>query len=120
MNYLAVSDQWIAGHHIAHGADLIGKNHYVMRSEISAEHKKEHQRVLAGETLRRPRSYMRDRHGNAVHQVCVMCPWHRVDGTIGGMMMMLGAAEQPDLPPTPASNNRPTRQELLGILRDLH
>lgn len=120
MNYLAVSDYWIAGHQTAHDIDLIGKNHYAVRSEITGENKVEHQRVLAGETLRRPRAYMRDRHGKPVEQTCVMCPWHRVDGSIGGIMMMLGSPDEPDLAPPPASNHRPTRQELLDILKDLH
>lgn len=122
MNYLAVSDQWIAGHRTPHGGDLIGKNHYQVCPDITAEHRNEHQRVLAGETLRRPRAYLKDRHGKAVPQLCVMCPWHRVDSSIGGMMLMLGAPEQPDLPIAPAGDNngRPTRGELLSILKDLN
>ena len=119
MNYLAVSDYWIAGHKTAEGGNLIGKNHYVVRPDISPEHRAEHRRVLAGETIHSPRAYMKDTTGKIVPQMCVMCPWHKVDGTIGGMMLMLGAVDTP-VALTPAGpTSRPTRQELLEILQDL-
>lgn len=119
MNYLAVSDYWIAGHKTAEGSNLIGKNHYVVRPDISPEHKAEHRRVLAGETIHSPRAYMKDKTGKIVPQMCVMCPWHKVDGTIGGMMLMLGAVDTP-VALTPAGPAlRPTRHELLEILQDL-
>jgi hypothetical protein len=119
MNYLAVSDYWIAGHKTAEGSNLIGKNHYVVRPDISPEHKAEHRRVLAGETIHSPRAYMKDKTGKIVPQMCVMCPWHKVDGTIGGMMLMLGAVDTP-VALTPAGpTSRPTRHELLEILQDL-
>ena len=119
MNYLAVSDYWIAGHQTAEGRNLVGKNHYVVRPDISEEHRAEHRRVLAGETIHSPRAYMKDATGRIVPQMCVMCPWHKVDGTIGGMMLMLGAMDTP-VALTPAGPTlRPTRQELLEILQDL-
>ena len=119
MNYLAVSDYWIAGHKTAVGHDLIGRNHYVVRPEVTDQHKGEHQRVLAGETLRSPRAYMKDSSGKTVPQLCVMCPWHKIDGSIGGMMMMLGAVDSPIAHPV-VQSARPTREELLNILKDLH
>lgn len=119
MNYLAVSDYWIAGHKTAEGGNLIGKNHYVVRPDISPEHRAEHKRVLAGETIHSPRAYMKDRSGKVVPQMCVMCPWHKVDGTIGGMMLMLGAVDTPVALNPAGPTTRPTRQELLEILQDL-
>lgn len=119
MNYLAVSDYWIAGHKTADSGNLIGKNHYVVRPEIIEEHRAEHRRVLAGETIHSPRAYMKDPSGKVVPQMCVMCPWHKVDGTIGGMMLMLGAVDMPVGPAPTASTGRPSRQELLEILQDL-
>ena len=119
MNYLAVSDYWIAGHKTAEGGNLIGKNHYVARPDISPEHRAEHKRVLAGETIHSPRAYMKDRSGKVVPQMCVMCPWHKVDGTIGGMMLMLGAVDTPVALNPAGPTTRPTRQELLEILQDL-
>jgi hypothetical protein len=119
MNYLAVSDYWIAGHKTAEGNNLIGKNHYAVRPDISDAHKAEHRRVLAGETVHSLRTYMKDARGRTVPQMCVMCPWHKVDGTIGGMMLMLGAVDAP-VALTPAGpTSRPTRDELLEILQDL-
>ena len=119
MNYLAVSDYWIAGHKTAVSGNLIGKNHYVVRPDISPDHKAEHRRVLAGETIHSPRAYMKDGSGKIVPQMCVMCPWHKVDGTIGGMMLMLGSVDTP-IALTPAGpTTRPTRNELLEILQDL-
>jgi hypothetical protein len=119
MNYLAVSDYWIAGHITAEGSNLIGKNHYVVRPDITPEHRAEHRRVLAGETIHSHRAYMKDQTGKIVPQMCVMCPWHKVDGSIGGMMLMLGAVDTP-VALTPAGpTSRPTKLELLEILQDL-
>ncbi|WP_332692289.1 PAS domain-containing protein [Devosia sp.] len=119
MNYLAVSDYWIAGHKTSEGSKLIGKNHYAVRPDISAEHRAEHKRVLAGETIHSPRAYMKDATGKIVPQMCVMCPWHKVDGTIGGMMLMLGAFDTPVALAPAGPTLRPTRHELLEILQDL-
>lgn len=119
MNYLAVSDYWIAGHKTSGGSKLVGKNHYVVRPDISAEHRAEHKRVLAGETIHSPRAYMKDATGKIVPQMCVMCPWHKVDGTIGGMMLMLGALDAPVALAPAGPALRPTRHELLEILQDL-
>lgn len=119
MNYLAVSDYWITGHKTAEGSNLIGKNHYAVRPDISEEHRAEHRRVLAGETIHSPRAYMKDATGKIVPQMCVMCPWHKVDGTIGGMMLMLGALDTPVALAPAGPTHRPTRHELLEILQDL-
>tara|TARA_R110002020_G_scaffold50671_1_gene142880 strand:+ start:1669 stop:2523 length:855 start_codon:yes stop_codon:yes gene_type:complete len=119
MNYLAVSDYWMAGHNTAPGNRLIGKNHYVLRPDITLEHRAEHRRVLGGETVLSPRSYMKDASGKVVPQMCVMCPWHKVDGTVGGIMLMLGALDAPITMAPAGPAHRPTRHELLEILQDL-
>jgi hypothetical protein len=62
---------------------------------------------------------MKDPSGKIVPQMCVMCPWHKVDGTIGGMMLMLGAVDRPVGPVPTSPTGRPSRQELLEILQDL-
>jgi PAS domain-containing protein len=120
MNYVAVSDFWVSGHNSGSARDLIGKNHYKLRPDLSLEHKAEHRRVLAGETVHSPRSYTRDRHGKPIRQTCVMCPWHTADGAIGGMLMMLGRVDL-ETPPTglAATRELPTKGELLDILKEV-
>lgn len=119
MNYLAVSDFWVSGHYAKSARDLVGKNHYELRPDLSAEHKEEHRRVLAGETVRSPRSYTKDRFGNPIHQICTMCPWHTVEGKIGGLIMMLGVVDEETAPKGKAATPAlPTKRELLDILKD--
>lgn len=120
MNYLAVSDYWVSGHYAKSSRDLIGKSHYALRPDLSDDHKEEHRRVLAGETVRSPRSYTKDRFGNPIHQTCVMCPWHTVEGKIGGLIMMLGVVDEKTAPSgSSATPALPTKRELLDILKDL-
>ena len=75
--------------------------------------------MLGGETVLSPRSYMKDASGKVVPQMCVMCPWHKVDGTVGGIMLMLGALDAPITMAPAGPAHRPTRHELLEILQDL-
>ena len=48
-----------------------------------------------------------------------MCPWHTIEGKIGGLIMMLGVVDEEMAPKgravTPAL---PTKRELLDILKD--
>lgn len=75
-------------------SELIGKSHYVVRPEIAPAHKAEHQRVMAGEIVRSPRAYLKDRLGRTISQISTMAPWHTPSGQVGGMILMLPTVDQ--------------------------
>jgi PAS domain-containing protein len=125
MNYLAVSDHWLAGHSHSTAAELIGKNHYVVRPDIAPEHKAEHGRVLAGETIRSPRGYLKDRQGRTISQVCTMAPWLTPGGEVGGMILMLPTVDQSHVFAEPEDNSPmiiddlPTMGEFMSVLKQI-
>lgn len=122
MHYLAVSDHWLSGHGHRSASDLIGKSHYDVRPEITQAQRLEHQRVLAGETIRSPRAYLTDKNGEPIPQMCTMSPWFTAGGQIGGLIMMLGTVDQDHRhtePPAQQSESLPTRDEFLALLKEL-
>jgi PAS domain S-box-containing protein len=122
MTYLAVSDHWLVGHGHKSASDLIGKSHYVVRPDIDPAHKLEHQRVMAGEIVRSPRGYLKDRHGRTISQTCTMAPWLTAGAQVGGMILMLPTVDQghvfndvdPDMVPSEAL---PKMDEFLSLLK---
>ncbi|MEO7223718.1 MAG: PAS domain-containing protein [Devosia sp.] len=124
MNYLAVSDHWLAGHGHTRAGELIGKSHYVVQPHIAPEHKAEHQRVLAGEVVRSPRAYLKDRQSNTIYQVCTMAPWFTPGGEVGGMILMLPTVDQShptvDAEMVQAANDElPTMNEFISVLKSI-
>lgn len=124
MNYLAVSDYWLSGHGHSSARDVVGKNHYVVRPDIAPEHRAEHQRVLAGEIVKSPRGYLKDRQGQMIYQVCTMAPWFTPGGTVGGMILMLPTVDQShaavDAEMVDAANDElPTMNEFMSVLKSI-
>jgi PAS domain-containing protein len=124
MNYLAVSDYWLSGHNHASARELIGKNHYAVRPDIVPEHRAEHKRVLAGEVVKSPRGYLKDRQGQMIYQVCTMAPWFTPGGEVGGMILMLPTVDQShsavDSEMVQAANDElPTMNEFMSVLKSI-
>lgn len=125
MTYLAVSDHWLAGHGHKSARELIGKSHYVLRPEITADQKSEHLRVLAGEIVRSTRAYLKDRLGRPISQICTMAPWLTASGEVGGMIMMLPVVDQSitfrEAVPheLTADGQGPTMQEFMSLLQSV-
>lgn len=123
MIYLAVSDHWLAGHGHRSASELIGKSHYLLRPEITAAQKAEHQRVLAGEVVRSTQAYLKDRVGHPISQMCTMAPWVSASGEVGGMIMMLPTVDQSmafkeAVPPELVDDEpRPTMHEFMSLLQ---
>jgi PAS domain S-box-containing protein len=124
MIYLAVSDHWLVGHGHTKPGDLIGKSHYVVFPNIAPEHKAEHQRVLAGEIVRSPRGYLKDRNGRAISQVCTLAPWFTASGDVGGMILMLPTVDQGHAAVdndlfAAANDELPTMNEFISVLKTI-
>ena len=120
MRYLAVSNYWAAGHGLKSPQDLVGLSHYDEHPNLPAEVKREHQQVLAGATLRRPRAYLKDRNGRPIRQTCVICPWYTMEKKVGGLIIMLGSVDMANaLPAEKSETSLPTRQEFMHLLATL-
>lgn len=120
MRYLAVSNYWAAGHGHKSPDDLVGLNHYDEHPQLTEDIKREHRQVLAGTTLRRPRAFLKDRHGRPISQTCVMCPWYTLEKKVGGMLIMLSTVDVDNsLPREKSGEALPTRQEFLKLLATL-
>lgn len=124
MNYLAVSDHWLAGHGHSSSRELIGRNHYVVRPDIAAEHRAEHQRVLAGETIKSHRGYLKDSHGRTISQVATIAPWLTPGGDVGGMILMLPTVDQSHVVDdhdllSMAADDMPTMSEFMSVLKSI-
>ncbi len=120
MHYLAVSNYWAAGHGLKSPQDLVGRSHYEEHPDLSQDIRREHQQVLAGATLRRPRAFLKDRKGRPIRQTCVMCPWYTMDRKVGGMIIMLGSVDMANsLPEEKSGAPLPTRQEFMQLLATL-
>lgn len=120
MRYLVVSNYWAAGHGMKSPNDLIGLSHYDEHPDLPAEVRREHQQVLNGATLRRPRAYLKDRNGRPIRQTCVICPWYTMEKKVGGMIIMLGSVDMANaLPAEKSETSLPTREEFLHLLATL-
>jgi diguanylate cyclase (GGDEF)-like protein/PAS domain S-box-containing protein len=86
MNYLAVSDHWIAYYGRGY-SDLVGCNHYVIHPDIPEEWKTVHQQCLAGATLKNDEDCWEQSDGNRHWLSWAVLPWHYPDGKIGGIIM---------------------------------
>ena len=84
MNYLVVSDRWL----LEHGqkeADIIGRNHYVIEPDIPAKWKDNHQKGLAGVTLKNDEDMWIRADGSVHCMRWALQPWFDEQGFIGGI-----------------------------------
>jgi sigma-B regulation protein RsbU (phosphoserine phosphatase) len=86
MRYIIASHRWNLDYGLGEG-DLTGLSHYQVFPEISQEWKEIHQRILAGETMRREEDPFPRADGSIDYVRWENVPWRRDDGSIGGIVM---------------------------------
>lgn len=86
MRYLAHSRRWITDFNLRE-TSLVGRCHYDIFPEISSHWKEEHQRCLAGETVRKEEEPLPRQDGTVDWVRRELHPWHYPDGRIGGLIM---------------------------------
>jgi PAS domain S-box-containing protein len=86
MRYLSVSRRWLSDYGLGK-SDLIGKSHYDIFPEMTAEWREAHRRGLAGEVLRAEADRF-DRADGSVQWVrWEIRPWHTAAGEVGGIVI---------------------------------
>ncbi len=86
MRYIIASRRWNLDYGLGEG-NLTGLSHYEVFPEISQEWKEIHQRILAGETMRREEDPFPRADGSIDYVRWENVPWRRDDGSIGGIVM---------------------------------
>lgn len=86
MNYLAFSDSWLDSYGLEEQR-LLGKSHYEVFPEITAEWKALHRRTLAGETLWREADPFPRADGSVDYVRWRNTPWFDRLGSVAGMIM---------------------------------
>ena len=90
MRYIMVSRRFISdyGLDLAEGsAALVGRSHYEVFPEISAEWRALHRRVMRGETISSGEEAFARSNSSIDWVHWEMVPWHEADGAIGGAML---------------------------------
>ena len=87
MRYVVVSQRWLRDYHIEN-RNIIGLNHYEVFPEIGERWKEFHQRALSGETLSCEEDPFPRADGSLDWVRWEIAPWHRADGSIGGIIML--------------------------------
>ena len=86
MNYLAVSDRWIADFGRGH-AELVGLNHYDIHPDLPDEWKKVHQLGLVGATIKNEEDLWLQADGSRHWSRWSVQPWMHPGGKIGGIII---------------------------------
>lgn len=86
MLLLTCSKRWLIDF-CNNNPDVIGRSHYEMLPEISAEWRDAHQRALAGETLSSDLERLKRADGSIEWVQWEAMPWKRDDGEIGGIII---------------------------------
>ena len=86
MRYLAASRRWLADYGFPDG-DLAGRSHYDLFPEVPENWKVVHKRGLAGEVVRADEDRFVRADGCVKWLRWEVRPWHRADGTIGGIVI---------------------------------
>lgn len=86
MRYMIVSNRWLKDYNIE-GLDVIGRSHYEVFPEISAEWKELHQRGLAGEELHCDEDFFYRANGTVNWIKWELFPWYNADNTVGGIII---------------------------------
>ncbi len=86
MRYLAVSQRWLRDFKIGE-QELLGRSHYEVFPEISAEWKAIHRRALAGEVLQAEADCFVRSDGTAQWLRWEVRPWYDAAGAVGGILV---------------------------------
>lgn len=87
MNYLAASERWVVTYGRGH-ADLTGINDYDLRPDLPERWREVHRRALAGEELAAAEDVWHPPGGTAQWLNWAVRPWHELDGTVGGVVVV--------------------------------
>jgi PAS domain S-box-containing protein len=86
MRYLAASRRWMDDYGLG-GRDIVGSSHYEVFPELGETWKAIHQRALAGETISASEDPFARDDGSVQWLRWEVLPWHRGDGSIGGIVI---------------------------------
>ncbi len=86
MRYVQASDRWLTDYGLK-GVNLIGRSHYEVFPDMSEQWKQIHRRVLAGAIESRDEDSFFRSDGTLDWLQWEVRPWHRADGTVGGVIM---------------------------------
>ncbi|MEO0561712.1 MAG: PAS domain-containing protein, partial [Chloroflexota bacterium] len=86
MRYLVANPRWIRDYGLK-GQDIIGHSHYEIFPEIGDDWKQIHQDVLNGAVNINERAPFPRADGSLDWIRWEVRPWHKFDGTVGGIMM---------------------------------
>ncbi|WP_051243136.1 PAS domain S-box protein [Azohydromonas australica] len=87
MRYLAVSRRWLTDYRLE-GQALAGRSHYEVFPDIPPAWRDVHRRALGGEVLQSDEDMFRREDGSVRWQRWVVQPWHRGDGSVGGILIL--------------------------------
>ncbi|MBI5362380.1 MAG: response regulator [Planctomycetes bacterium] len=87
MRYLAHSERWLLDYDLPSEV-LHGKSHYDVFPDISSEWRECHERCLAGEIITHPEDLFVRSDGTKLYLRWAIHPWHAVDGSVGGIIMV--------------------------------
>jgi PAS domain S-box-containing protein len=123
MHYVQVSDRWCKDY--APGcAEILGRSHYEIFSDMPERWKEIHRRALQGETLRADEDRW-DGQDGAHWARWEVRPWQNADGTIGGILILaenITARKQMEESLSDLSRKliQSQEQERTRIARELH
>ena len=86
MRYMAVSRRWRDDYRLGQ-RDLIGQSHYVIFPDIPERWRAVHRRAMAGEVLNAAADRFERADGGALWLHWEVRPWHKDDGSIGGIVI---------------------------------
>ena len=86
MRYLATSQRWRSSYGLGEES-LVGRSHYDVFPDIPGSWKENHQRALAGESLREEQDPFPRADGRLQWRRWEMRPWRGANGTIGGILI---------------------------------
>jgi two-component system cell cycle sensor histidine kinase/response regulator CckA len=86
LRYLVVSRRWVEDYKLA-GQTIIGRTHYEVFPEITEDWRVIHSRCLAGASDSREEDPFTRTDGSTTWLRWEIKPWHRADGSIGGIIM---------------------------------
>lgn len=86
LRYLHTSEAWQRTSQVS-GAELVGRRHYDVFPDLPERWKQAHRRVLAGAVESCAEDEFKTADGSTVWVQWEARPWHRPDGSVGGLML---------------------------------
>lgn len=86
MRYLAASRRHCEDLNLV-GKEIIGRSHYEVVPELAEPWREAHHHALAGESIKNFRVTHSGQDGNEAWVQWVLQPWHKSDGSIGGILL---------------------------------